>query len=173
MKKIILLVAIFLVVSCKTNDKSSLLLGAWETSAFINQNQLEKAFKEEAEEGMRMEMTFNETHEFLQGGRFNNEGEITLRLGMGNQEIPLKFYVKESGTWELHESNIVQVTQDYKIVPMDETTKNVLANAPEFKQMIEPVKGEASSFEILSLSKTVMQLTSNQLPGITLTYNKK
>ncbi|MEM6721919.1 MAG: hypothetical protein AAF611_21505 [Bacteroidota bacterium] len=181
---IILVLMLTCFISCKNdtkgattgqgnNEKAELLLGRWETSTFMNETQVQKIFKDDMEEGMSGEMTLVDAYHFIKGNRYNQEGEMTITLKMGGQEIPLKFYGKQSGTWSIHDNTLVTVAEDSKIIAMDDFTKNVLANAPEFKEMLQPNKGEAISLEIKMLTKKVLQVVDEDLSGLILTYNKK
>jgi hypothetical protein len=188
-KHILFIILLAVVVACKgdrktnqktttTNnqeiaDKSELLLGRWKTSTFVNKEQFKKSIGEDMEEGMSGEMTMINEFQFIKGNRFNEEGEVTFKLTMGNQEIPLKFYGKQSGTWKLYGNTLVTVAEDSKIVPLDDITKSVVEAAPEFKAMIQPNKGESISYEIKLLTEKVMQVTDEDMPGMIITYNKK
>ena len=136
---------------------------------------MKKVFNEGMEEGMSGEITLVDEYQFIKGNRFNQEGELTLTLKMGGQEVPLKFYAKQSGSWSLHDNTLVTVTEDAKVIAMDDLTRNVLASAPEFKEMLElePTKGESVSLEIKALTETVLQVVDEDLSGLVLTYNKK
>jgi len=186
---IILVLTLIFFISCKNDTKnagqngsstsqesinrSTLLLGTWKTSTFINEDQVKKVFKDDMEEGMSGEITLVDEYQFIKGNRFNQEGELTLTLKMGGQEVPLKFYAKQSGSWSLHDNTLVTVTEDAKVIAMDDLTRNVLASAPEFKEMLEPTKGESVSLEIKALTETVLQVVDEDLSGLVLTYNKK
>ncbi|MEM6686140.1 MAG: hypothetical protein AAF617_10180 [Bacteroidota bacterium] len=180
---IILVLMLTCFISCKSDkkgatgqessEKTALLLGRWETSTFINESQFKKTFKEDIEDGMSGEMTLIDEYHFIKGNRFNQEGEVTFKLKMAGQELPLKFYGKQSGTWSIHDNTLVTVTEDSKIIPMDEFTKNVLANAPEFGEMLQPTKGETISLEIKMLTASILQVVDEELSGLILTYNKK
>ncbi|MCH2196499.1 hypothetical protein [Kordia sp.] len=188
---IILVLTLTFFISCKNDTKSAgqngsstsqesinrstLLLGTWKTSTFINEDQVKKVFKDDMEEGMSGEITLVDEYQFIKGNRFNQEGELTLTLKMGGQEVPLKFYAKQSGSWSLHDNTLVTVTEDAKVIAMDDLTRNVLASAPEFKEMLElePTKGESVSLEIKALTETVLQVVDEDLSGLVLTYNKK
>jgi hypothetical protein len=161
------------VVNEKKIDNSKLLLGIWKTKTLINETQLKKVYAEVLEEGISGEMTINYEYQFIVGNRYNGEGEINLTFNIDNEELPLKFYSKESGNWSLHDNTLVTITEDSKIIAVDDFTKNILAISPETKEIIEPNKGEATSFEIKKINEDTLQVIEADLPGIIFTYIKK
>jgi len=155
-------------------DASKLLLGRWETHTTIEEDQFKEAMDGDIEEGMSGRMIIQQEYHFIKGNRYNGEAEITFILMMENQApLPLHFYAKESGTWNLHDDTLVTVSEDSKITAMDEITKSVLDNVPEFKEMIQPNKGEATSFNIKTVTESVLKMADESFSKLTFTYNKK
>ena len=173
MKKLIYISTflIFLFTACSSTNYSEQILGTWESSVFIDATRAKAMF--EVEDGMEMQATFTTTEQYLRGGRYNAEGDITFRVSANGQETPIKLHLRESGSWEFHDNFLVTIAEDSKVTALDDATRNIIANAPEFAEMIEPVKGESSSTEIVSITDTDMQVKMEDLPGIIMTYQKK
>lgn len=171
------LIFIFLLIlglsSCNNKKYNEKILGTWEFSIFIDSDKAKTMFEGDDTDGLELEATFSGTENYLRGGRYNTEGEVTFRVSANGQEIPLKLSVRESGSWEFHDNYLITIADDSKVSTLDETTRNVINNAPEFAAMIEPVKGESSSTEIINISETSMQVKTEDLPGLLITYQKK
>lgn len=173
MKKLIYISTflIFLFTACSSTNYSEQILGTWESSVFIDATKAKAIF--EVEDGMEMQVTGTTTEQYLRGGRYNDEGDITFRISANGQEIPIKLHLRESGSWEFHDNFLVKIAEDSKVTALDDVTRNIIANAPEFAEMIEPVKGESYSIEIVGITDTDMQVKMEDLPGIIVTYQKK
>ncbi|VXD14302.1 hypothetical protein [Marinoscillum sp. 108] len=173
MKKLIYIPVFLIIVliSCSTNNYSEQILGTWESSVFIDEAKAKAMFK--VEDGMEMQATFTTTEQYLRGGRYNAEGDVTFRVSANGQEIPIKLHLRESGSWEFHDNFLVTIAEDSKVTALDEVTRNIIDNAPEFAEMIEPVKGQSASTEIVSMTDTDMQVKMEDLPGILVTYQKR
>jgi len=169
----ILLVFSLLFISCGSDRISDQLLGSWSISMFIDKETAKRAFGDEMDPTMNLEMTLKSSEEFLKGGRYNSEGETTIRLFFDSQEIVLKLYIKESGRWEVYGKTLIQIAEDTNLVPLDKDTEFFLNSSPEVRGMFAPVKGQSVSYEIVSVSKNSLQMKSADLPGVVLGYYKK
>lgn len=161
----------FILAACSSTNYSEQIIGTWESSVFIDESKARAMF--EVEDGMEMQATFTTTEQYLKGGRYNVVGYITFRVFANGQEISIKLYLKESGSWEFHDNFLITIVEDSKVTALDDITRNIIANAPEFTEMIEPVKGESYSIEIVSITDTDMQVKDEGLPGILMSYQKK
>ncbi|RZK10137.1 MAG: hypothetical protein EOO46_11680 [Flavobacterium sp.] len=144
--------------SCKNFRGSSydkLLVGTWKTTVHIKPEAFATESEEEIPEGMEMEMKGEETSTFHHGNKFNREGEFTvwLRNNKTDEEIPLRFYSKEAGTWKVFDETLVETTEDGILTPLDDLTKNFVAENPDIATGITPIKGETTSSNILSITE--------------------
>ncbi|MFK8037380.1 MAG: hypothetical protein AB8B74_03770 [Crocinitomicaceae bacterium] len=167
------LVLVFALSACENEGYSEKIIGTWEASIFVDSKKARTVFDMEDTDGMEMEMTSNLKTTYLRGNRYNAEGDVTFRIKANGQEMPLKLHMVESGSYEFHDNFLISITDDSKITAADEMTRNAIKNAPEFAELIQPVKGASTSTEIIEMSETSMQTKTEDLPGLLITSTKK
>lgn len=165
-------VSVFVLSACSSTNYEEEILGDWECSIFIDAEKAADLFDLDDAEGMQLETTLSGTEEYLRGGRYNSEGDITLRISAEGQEFSLRFHYREAGTYEIHGDHVVSITEDSKYTPLDEMTRNFIGNVPEFADAMAPVKGESSSMVIISMAEGSMQVVMDDLPGMIITYQR-
>lgn len=176
MKKLLYLtIIVILIASCNNANIEEEILGTWETSFFIDSEKSKTMFGAEdgIDNGVDIELTLKSTDQFIKGKRYNSNGYMKFVIRVDDQEIPFKLGFKESGTWEFNDNILVTTTDDIKINPLDRITKNLIEEFPEFKAVFEQVKGESSTNKIIKITKEEMQIKSEDLPDMLLTYYKK
>lgn len=163
-----------LLSGCGDNSVENKMYGTWEVSAFFSNADFEKFSEEPIPDGVEVEMTIQGTQKYHKGGKYNFEGEVTMRMKSAEGEIPLKFYIKNAGEWSLHASGkeLVETTTDGTFTALDELTEAFLKESPELAASFKPIKGETETSRILSISETVMEIQEDETK-ITLTMNKK
>jgi len=161
-----------LLVGCtqagSTEDK---LLGSWNFSVFMSPSKVAEMSKDPLPPGATMEITMEGSTTILHGHRYNAEGQATLRLAMQGKELPLKFLIRESGRWEMHDDVFVQITEDGVVTPLDDMTRSIVADSPEMTALFEPVKGASASSRILNISHNEMNVVTLEEPkGLRVKY---
>jgi len=159
--------------ACSETSKTNMLIGTWSTSLYVSSEEAAKMSEEAFPPGMSMELTMNGTGTYHQGGKSNAVAEYTIRIKANDQELPLRFMVRQAGTWELHGDTLVETSIDSVVIPLDNLTRNVVSKSPEFQAMITPVKGEAVSIKIEHISKTLVEMRLLTPPYFRLTMHKK
>jgi len=164
----------FLLLSgCDRSSTENLLVGSWEASLYISSVDAAKMSEEPMPQGFSVEMTMSGSQTYHVGGKYNGDGKFTIRLKQGEQEIPLRFLVRDAGTWELHEDILVETTGDSIVTPMDEVTRKVVKQSPEFQTMVAPISGESTSLKVVHISETAAEFEMMEPPYISYTLRKK
>jgi hypothetical protein len=157
----------------KKKNTAELLLGTWEYSLFLNNEQSRKTFEIEDDPSIEIEATMSGTDTFMRGNRYNSEGTMKAGFKANGMMLALEFHIKESGKWEIHDDYLVMITEDSKVTPLNEMTKAAIASDPQLKAELTPVKGESTSSKILDISSTFYRLELDDMPGVIITGNKK
>ena len=161
----ILLVMGLLVGCTQSGNTEDKLLGSWSFSLFVSPSEFVDMSKDPLPPGATMAMTMEGTTTILHGHRYNSEGRATLRLEMQGKEIPLKFLIRESGRWEMHDDVFVQITEDGVVTPLDDMTRSIVADSPEMTALFAPVKGASASSRILNISDNEMNIVTLEEPA--------
>jgi hypothetical protein len=148
------------------------LIGTWAVSSYVSPAEAAKKAEEPISEGISMEMSMAGSTTYHVGKKYNQDGEVTLRLRKGGEEKALRFYVREAGTWEIQGDVLVETAGDFSVTPIDEMTKAILEAAPEFKSMITPVKGESTSYKLKEVSDSKIILEEKEY-GTTVILQRK
>lgn len=157
---------------CGGDDQQAMLMGSWQYSLYVPPAEAAKLSEEPLPEGASMELTATGTQTFHRGGKYNVDLKYTLRLKQGTQELPLRFSVRDAGTWEIHDNVLVETSSDSVVVPLDDITKRVVAEAPELKTMLTPITGESESVKIVHLSDSSAEFEMMEPPFLRLTFKK-
>ena len=167
----ILIIALMLVGwTWKSTDE--LLLGTWKFTFYVPAEEAAKMSEEPLPEGLRMELSGSGRMTFHRGGKANSEGEFTLRLIAQGQELPLRFLIRDAGEWKVHGDTLVETSADSAVVPLDDLTKSVVRQSPEFQAMMTPVKGESSSTKIIHITEDMAEMELLDPPFYKLTMRK-
>jgi hypothetical protein len=160
--------------SCSFLKKSpdKVLIGTWTFSFHMSPAEAAKKSGEPIPEGISMEMSMAGSATYHDGKKYNEEAEVTLRLRKGGEEKAIRVYLREAGTWEIHDDVLVETTVDFSVTPMDEMTKAILESAPEFKSIITPVKGESTSYKLKEVSDSKFILEEKEY-GTTVILQRK
>ena len=155
--------------SVKAND----LLGNWEYTKFISESEFnEMAENQGTSQNTSGEITIEGKQTFLRGGRYSDQSSITIRFTRGRQEIPMAFVSENVGTWEIHDKFLVIVSEDSKLVPINEFAKKFFKSAPEIIELLQPLKGRYTSYEIITLMSENLILKSEE-NGMILSFERK
>jgi len=160
-----LLIGLILLSGCGSNSVEDKMYGTWEISALFSNADFRKLSEEPIPDEVEIEMTVKGTQSYHKGGKYNGEGEITIRFKTAEGEIPLRFFMKDAGEWSLHDNGkeLVETTTDGFLTPLDELTETFLKESPEMAASIRPVKGETTTSQILSISDTLMEIKDDEL----------
>ncbi|HKO35408.1 MAG TPA: hypothetical protein VJV21_02940 [Pyrinomonadaceae bacterium] len=163
---------LFLTRDKNTSVVETPLVGTWSVSAYISPAEVAKKSEEPLPEGMSLEMSLSGSANYHIGDKYNQEGEITLRIRRGEEEAPLRFYVREAGVWKIHNDVLVETVEDSSITPLDDRTKEFLEAVPQFKPMMSPVKGETTSYKLKKVSDSKILLEEQEF-GSTIVLQRK
>jgi methyl coenzyme M reductase subunit C-like uncharacterized protein (methanogenesis marker protein 7) len=119
-----------------------------------------------------MEMSVAGSTTYHVGYKYNQEGEVTLRLRKGEEERALRFFVRDAGVWKIHGDVLVETSEDSSVTPLDDLTKRAVENVPELKAMISPIKGETTSYELKEISESKILLEEKE-SGSTIILQRK
>ena len=158
------------------SSTENMLIGSWESSIYISPGKMAKMSNEPMNKGDSMEMTASCSQTYHVGGKYNGDGEFTIRLRQGEQEIRLSFLVRDAGTWKMHDNILVETTENAVVTPMDEITKRVVKQIPELQTivtMITPIRGESMSSKIIHISETTAEVKMMEPPYASFTLRKK
>jgi len=169
---LLILLIIIMLVSCNGESADKLLLGTWEGTMYVPKNEAAKMSAEPMPEGFGMELSAVVQATYHRGGKFNGEMEYTLRLIAPGQEVPLRFFVREAGTWNIHGDTLVETSTDSNVLPLDDLTKSVVKQSPELLTMITPIKGDSSSTKIAHITKSIAEFELLEPPFIKITLRK-
>ena len=152
------------------------MYGTWEGSAFFSTADVKELSEEPIPYGVEIEITMKKTDRYQKGGKYSGEYEITMRIRADGNEIPLRFYAKDSGDWSLHANGkeLVQTSSGGTVTALDDLTKSFLKESPEAASFapVAPVKGGTSTSHILSISDTLMEIEDDEF-GVSLIMKKK
>ncbi|MFK8046517.1 MAG: hypothetical protein AB8B72_13555 [Crocinitomicaceae bacterium] len=157
--------------SCTEPNLKDQVIGKWDYQIYIDAQKAKTIFG--SEDGVEMEMTADLSVNYMRGNRYNSEGDVGVRVKANGQEIPMKFRVTETGSWEIHDNYIISIVEGSKFTPADEGTRKLVKNTPGLAESLAPVKGESVSTEIKEISDKSMQVEIDNLPGLIITHHKK
>lgn len=164
----------FLVIlGCNKPSLTDKLIGSWEVSSYISPAETAKMINEPLPQGLTLEMTLAGSTTYHIGGKYNSDGQITVRLKNSGQEVPLNFLVRDAGTWAIHGDTLVETSTNSVVTPMDQITKNVVKESPELQTMITPVSGESASSKVVHITETMADLKLLEPPYISMVMRKK
>ncbi|MBN2396063.1 MAG: hypothetical protein JXC36_06340 [Candidatus Atribacteria bacterium] len=168
-------IAIFVMFcsGCSQSNIGDMLLGTWDVSLYLSPSQVAKISEDSFPNDLSIEMTMSGTQTYHLGGKYDGTVEFTIRLKFEEEEIPLRFLAKETGSWEIHGNVLVETTANSVITPLDDLTRKVVKKSPEFQTMVTPIAGESQSTKIIHISKTVAELQMIDPPYWDMTLRKK
>lgn len=161
--------------SCFLLKKSpeKILIGTWNDSIYVSPAEAAKKAEGPIPEGMSLEISASGSVTYHNGYRYNGDGEVTLRLRKGEEERALRFYMRETGVWKIHNGDVlVETSEDSSVTPLDNLTKEAVENVPELKAMVSPVKGETTSYKIKEISDSNILLEEKE-SGLTIVLKRK
>ncbi len=161
-----------LLSACQPSTQEQ-LLGEWESSMFVDADKFAELSDDPVPAGMRFELTYSGDSVFHHGNKYTENGELVMRINANGQEIALRFALRDAGTWEIHDKVMVQTTTDAKITPLDDTSRAMLAQSPEFAAAFTPVKGESYSSDILRIDEDFVDLKMKEEPYLEVTLRRK
>jgi len=161
-----------LLVGCEQGHPEKLLIRTWEASGFIPSHEMARLSKDPLPDGASMEMTYAGIQTYHLGNKYDGEATITLRMRNDDQEIALRFHMKDAGTWKLHGDTLVETSEDSVVTPLDDRTKTLISNMPELKASFTPVKGESTSSIIKHMSASTVELELQNPKGLNITLQK-
>lgn len=167
-KSIFYLLNLFIVLAlfsgCGGNPVENKMYGTWEISDSLSNSDFRKLSKEPLPDELKIEMAMEGTHSYHKGGKYNEEGEVTVRLKTSEGEIPLRLFMRDSGEWSLHANGeeLVETTTEGILTPLDELTKEFLKESPEIARLLKPIKGETITYRILSITDTTMKIQEDE-----------
>jgi hypothetical protein len=163
---------IVLITGCQPSMQEQ-LLGEWESSMFVDAKKFAEFSDDPMPPGMQVELTYSGDFVFHHGNKYNESGEMVMRINNNGQEVALRFAIRDAGTWEVHDSILVQTTTDSKITALDDVSRNMLAQSPEFAEAFKPVKGESYSSEILRSGDDFIDMKMKEEPYLEVTLRRK
>lgn len=166
------LFSVLFALGCKqTPSLDQKILGTWETSVFIDQTKSSELFGE-MDDGMSMEMTISTNEQYLRANRYNADAEMTMRIYYYGEETSLNFLMRDAGTWEIHDNEVITISDGANISALDEDTEFILQSDPQFAESMTPIKGQSSSSRILEIAEDHMMTESDDLPGLVFSYKR-
>jgi hypothetical protein len=168
----VILTAILISFLGSCRDQEEFLIGTWLMSSYLSPAEAAKQSEGSIPEGMSMEMSVSGSTTYHVGYKYNEEGEITIRLNKGGEERALRFYVRDAGVWKIHGDVLVETSEDSSVTPLDDLTKEAMENAPAFKAMVSPIKGETTSYKLKNVSDSKILLEEKE-SGLTIVLQRK
>lgn len=175
MRKILIgLLALFVSLCCGCSKSiEEMLIGSWDFSIYFSASDVEKMSGESFPDGFSIEITAVGNQTYHVGGKYDGTGEFTVRMTVDGQEYPLKFFIKDAGSWEIHDDVLVETTGDSIVTPMNEGTEQVVKEIPILQAMLTPVSGESQSTKILHISETLVEFQMLESPYMNFTLEKQ
>lgn len=153
-------------------DTGKILIGTWSNSSYVSPAEAAKMSEGPIPEGASMEMSMTGNVTFHVGNKYNEDGEITLRLRRGDREAAFRFFVRDAGDWKIHDDVLVQTSVDSSMTALDQTTKEFIEANPELKAIVAPVKGESTSYKLKEISDSKVLLEEKEF-GFTVIMQRK
>lgn len=150
-----------------------MLIGSWEVSVYISPAEIAQMLGESLPQNLSIALTGSGSHTYHVGGKCNTDGQVTLRLNLEGQELPLNFLVRHAGTWEIHDNIIVETNINSVVIPNDPITMNVVNVSPEYQSMFTPGSGDSTSMKIIHISEKIAELKMMEPPYRSFTLRKK
>jgi hypothetical protein len=153
-------------------NPDNVLIGSWTTSSYISPAEAAKLSETPPPPGVSLELWMNGSATYHVGGKCDGEGEITFRIRGGDRGQSFKFYLRSACVWKIHGDILVETTEDYSMTPMDDVTRAFVEADPQFKAIMEPVKGESTSYKLKEVSDSKILLEDQEL-GFTTILRRK
>lgn len=161
-------------VGCWHNSTEDKIYGTWEYTYLLDNEYFKKNSKEPIPKDLEINMEIKSVESYHKGGIYNAIGEVIIRYKAPQGELPLKFFIKDVGTWSFHADGkeIVATSTDGAFTPMDKISEAALKESPMLAALFQPIKGTTVTSHILSISKDIMEVKVDGLEE-TVIMNKK
>lgn len=172
-----LLIFSILLTGCAHTPLKEMFYGSWDQSFSMYTDDLNALLETPMHGDVGLEVSLKATQHYHNNGTYSGEGEFIFRIKSANSDIPLRFFIKDTGKWSLHNngSRLVETSSGGSLTPADTFTEQFLAFQPELTAIFgsfKPIKGEKNTANILSISSTEMEIQEEE-SKITLTMTRQ